>query len=89
MVLQTLKDRSTMSETHRTTSPATASSPQIQNAAEAIQMLTEDAAELAARLGHLSAALQQSASKDVTSTLQHLALYEEAVQTLQVVTTLP
>lgn len=73
----------------QTTSPATASSPQIQNAAEAIQMLTEDAAELAARLGHLSAALQQSASKDVTSTLQHLALYEEAVQTLQVVTTLP
>lgn len=70
----------------QTTTPATASPPQIQNAAEAIQALTEDAAGLAAKLGHLTAARQRCASKDVTSTLQHLALYREAVQTLQVVT---
>ncbi|KAL3152384.1 hypothetical protein ABBQ32_001441 [Trebouxia sp. C0010 RCD-2024] len=71
----------------QTTTPATASPPQIQNAAEAIQALTEDAAGLAAKLGHLTAARQRCASKDVTSTLQHLALYREAVQTLQANTT--
>lgn len=60
----------------------------MQNAAEAIQTLTEEAAALAAKLGHLTEALQQSSSKDVISTLQHLNLYAEAVQTLQVVTTL-
>lgn len=55
----------------------------MQNAAEAIQTLTEEAAALAAKLGHLTEALQQSSSKDVISTLQHLNLYAEAVQTLQ------
>ena len=60
---------------------------QIQNAAEAIQKLTEDAATLAAKLGQLIAGLQQSSSTHVASTSQHLALYQEAVQTLQVVTT--
>ena len=59
---------------------------QIQNAAEAIQKLTEDAAALAARLGQLTAALQQSSSTNAASTSHHLAVYQEAVQTLQVVT---
>ena len=72
----------------QTVNLATTSPPQIQNAAEAIQTLTEDAAGLALKLGHLTAALRQSASKDVTSTLQHLALYGEAVQTLKVAITL-
>lgn len=66
---------------------ANASPSQMQNASEAIQSLTEDAAALAAKLNNLTAALQQSSSTTVHSTLQHLDLYEEAVQTLQVVYT--
>lgn len=62
------------------------SSPQIQNAAEAIRTLTDVAAALATRLGQLSAALQQSSSANVASASEHLALYQEVVQTLQVVT---
>ena len=58
---------------------------QIQSTVEAIQQLTQEAAALAARLGQLIAALQQSSSTNVASTSQHLALYQEAVQTLQVV----
>ena len=60
---------------------------QIQNAAEAIQKLTEDAAVLAAKLRQLIAALQQSSSTNAASTSQHLTVYQEAVQTLQVVMT--
>ena len=62
------------------------SSPQIENAAETIQTLTEDAAALAARFRQLTAALQQSSCQNVDSASQHLALYQEVVQTLQVVT---
>lgn len=62
---------------------AAMSSPQIQNATTE---LLEDAAALAARLGQLTATLQQSSSANVASASQHLALYQEVVQTLQVVT---
>lgn len=53
------------------------------SAAEAVQQLTEHALNLAARLGQLTASLQQSSSSQVNSTLQHLAVYDEAVQSLQ------
>ena len=71
-----------MHESERAMSPF-----QIQNTAEAIQQLNEDAAALAARLGQLIADLQQSSSTNMASTSQHFVLYQEAVQSLQVVTT--
>ena len=62
-----------------------ATAEQTQNAAETVKVLTQHAAALADQIqGHI-AALQQSSSKNVDSTQQHLALYDEAVQTLQVV----
>lgn len=54
------------------------------SAAEAVQQLTQHALNLAARLSQLTASLQQSSSSQVNSTLQHLAVYDEAVQSLQV-----
>lgn len=55
-----------------------------QNAAEAVQQLTEQAHLLAATLNQLTGSLQQSSSNNASSTLQHLAIYDEAVQSLQV-----
>ena len=59
---------------------------QAQSAAEAVQALTQEAAALAAKLSQLTAAVQQSSSNNFSSTLQHLALYDEAVHNLQVAT---
>lgn len=67
------------------TTSAEARTVQTQSAAEAVQTLTQEAAALAAKLSQLTAAVKQSSSSNVSSTLQHIALYDEAVQTLQVV----
>jgi prefoldin subunit 5 len=54
------------------------------NAAEAVQRLTQEAQSLATKLRQLTGSLQRSSSDSVSSTLQHLAVYDEAVQSLQV-----
>ncbi|KAL0051371.1 hypothetical protein WJX82_006375 [Trebouxia sp. C0006] len=53
------------------------------NAAEAVQRLTEESQSLATKLRQLIGSLQRSSSDNVSSTLQHLAVYDEAVQSLQ------
>ncbi len=54
------------------------------NAAEAVQRLTQESQSLATKLRQLIGSLQRSSSDNVSSTLQHLAVYDEAVQSLQV-----
>ena len=54
------------------------------NAAEAVQRLTQETQSLATKLRQLIGCLQRSSSDNVSSTLQHLAVYDEAVQSLQV-----
>ncbi len=54
------------------------------NAAEAVQRLTQETQSLATKLSQLIGSLQRSSSDNVSSTLQHLAVYDEAVQSLQV-----
>lgn len=53
------------------------------NAAEAVQRLTQETQSLATKLRQLIGSLQRSSSDNVSSTLQHLAVYDEAVQSLQ------
>lgn len=53
------------------------------NAAEAVQRLTQKTQSLATKLRQLIGSLQRSSSDNVSSTLQHLAVYDEAVQSLQ------
>ncbi|KAL0031499.1 hypothetical protein WJX77_003677 [Trebouxia sp. C0004] len=53
------------------------------HAAEAVQRLTQEAQSLATKLRQLIGSLQRSSSDSVSSTLQHLAVYDEAVQSLQ------
>ena len=60
----------------------TSTSPQ--NAAEAVQQLTEQCHILVAKLRQLTGSLQHSSSNNASSTLQHLAIYDEAIQSLQV-----
>ncbi len=54
------------------------------NAAEAVQRLTQETQSLVTKLRQLIGSLQRSSSDNVSSTLQHLAVYDEAVQSLQV-----
>ena len=67
-----------------TADQAQTSSEPAHTAAEALHTLTQNAAALVARLHQLKSALQQSSSNNISSTLQHLALYDEAVHALQV-----
>ncbi|DBA76496.1 hypothetical protein WJX79_000257 [Trebouxia sp. C0005] len=53
------------------------------NAPEAVQRLTQETQSLAKKLRQLIGSLQRSSSDNVSSTLQHLAVYNEAVQSLQ------
>ena len=55
-----------------------------QNTAEAVHALTQHAVALAAKVQQLSTVLKQSSSQNLDSTLQHLHIYHEAVQDLQV-----
>lgn len=54
------------------------------NAAEVVQRLTQESQSLATKLRQLIGSLQRSSSDNVSSTLQHLDVYDEAVQSLQV-----
>lgn len=54
------------------------------NAAEAVQRLTQETQSLVTKLRQLIGSLQRSSIDNVSSTLQHLAVYDEAVQSLQV-----